>query len=71
MLDDKTIQAAVARLVSAATSPSQVIKRVAMLVMHFGHPVPEMHSHDATTIKPRFVLLHPRPSASLALGFIK
>ena len=22
--------------------------RVAMLVMHFGRPVPEMHSHDAT-----------------------
>jgi len=24
-------------------------KRVAMLVMHFGHPVPEMHSHYATS----------------------
>ena len=31
-----------------------------MLAMHFGHPDPEMHSHDATAFGPRYVLRSPR-----------
>ena len=36
------------RAALAAGATREEIWRVAMLVMHFGRPVPEMHSHDAT-----------------------
>ena len=43
----------------------KIDKRVAMLTKNFGHRVPEIRSHDATEIRPRYVL---RPARNHAFG---